>query len=427
VGAPKSHILRYLGFIWNSRTLELSWPPDKQAKLADLIDRFVLQELDKDTREPILLTPADKATILGLLKHGGIVADHGEYLSIRLQHSLIDETIKVNKAKRILENFLKRWWSREKIAISTGALADLKILRPTLNNIDFTSVWEKPIGLLIPREPTNIMKSDASTSVVGGWNVTLLFMWRLHAGDLALFGFKMRNLTRKIKLPDETHINLLEFLAMIINVVLTLSVLANDPILQKQQHIIEVLTDNTSALSWMQRSARSRRPDVRNMARFLQAIITYSTLTLRVQGDHIAGKLNTEADRLSRFTTSTQSWASVITPETQALETCTVFLVQSELLTILSSMIDNSASEDSFAPKTIERLISAPCILENGASLKDSRTSLSETCPKGKKSQSSQAIFSQWLAKKTRFAAPNKGHKSSSRPRSRPRSKRKQS
>jgi hypothetical protein len=36
----------------------------------------------------------------------------------------------------------------------------------------------------------------------------------------------------------------------------------------------------------MQRSARSCRPDVRNMARLLQAIITYSTLTLCVQGDH---------------------------------------------------------------------------------------------------------------------------------------------
>jgi hypothetical protein len=63
-------------------------------------------------------------------------------------------------------------------------------------------------------------------------------MWRLYAGDLALFGFKVRPLGRKIKLPDETHINLLEFLAMIIDVVLMLSVLANDPILQQQQHII---------------------------------------------------------------------------------------------------------------------------------------------------------------------------------------------
>jgi hypothetical protein len=199
------------------------------------------------------------------------------------------------------------------------------------------------------------MKSDASTSGIGGWNVTLQFMWRLHAGDLALFGFKVRPLLRRIKLPDETHINLLKFLAMIINVVLTLSVLANDPILQQQQqqHMIKVLTDNTSALSWMQHSARSRRPDVRNLARFLQALLTYSSLILRMQGDHIAGKLNTEADRLSRFTPSTRSWESVTTPETQALANCTVFLVPSELLIIISSMIDNSANEDSFAPKTI--------------------------------------------------------------------------
>jgi hypothetical protein len=55
-------------------------------------------------------------------------------------------------------------------------------------------------------------------------------MWRLHAGNLSLFGIKMRHLTRRIKLLDETHIILLEFLAMIINVVLTLSALANDSI-----------------------------------------------------------------------------------------------------------------------------------------------------------------------------------------------------
>jgi hypothetical protein len=29
----KSHILRYLGFIWNSRTMELSWPPDNKQSL----------------------------------------------------------------------------------------------------------------------------------------------------------------------------------------------------------------------------------------------------------------------------------------------------------------------------------------------------------------------------------------------------------
>jgi hypothetical protein len=132
--------LCYLGFIWNSRTLELFWPVDKQCKLTDLIDHFVLQEMANNKMEPVLLTPADKATILGLLKHGGIVADQGDYLSIRLQQSLIDETITVNKARKTLKFFWKRWWSRERIAISTGALADLKILRPTLNNIEFASV-----------------------------------------------------------------------------------------------------------------------------------------------------------------------------------------------------------------------------------------------------------------------------------------------
>jgi hypothetical protein len=101
----ESHILCYLGFIWNSRTLELFWPVDKQCKLTDLIDHFVLQEMANNKMEPVLLTPADKATILGLLKHGGIVADQGDYLSIRLQQSLIDETIKVNKARKTLKFF----------------------------------------------------------------------------------------------------------------------------------------------------------------------------------------------------------------------------------------------------------------------------------------------------------------------------------
>ncbi|GKY90331.1 hypothetical protein MPSEU_000007100 [Mayamaea pseudoterrestris] len=262
-----SHQLLYLGLDWDSRRMELSWPADKQARLASLIDRLS----DKPTGfrpDYITVTPVEKAEILDLICHGTLVSDLADFRSIRLQQSLTDAASKADAAFRSSPNanFARRqWWRKTRIAISKEALADLRILRPTLNTDKWSHVWRKPIGLLIPRVPTNTMKSDASMSGIGGWNIELLFMWCLNASDLLSCNIPMRafhELAHRTT-GDPLHINILEFMAIIINVILTLSALMANPQTKHNQHVISVLADNTSALSWMRHAARSRDPEIR--------------------------------------------------------------------------------------------------------------------------------------------------------------------
>ncbi|GKY97596.1 hypothetical protein MPSEU_000718000 [Mayamaea pseudoterrestris] len=391
----------YLGLDWDSRTMEVSLPILKQQKLAHMLDQIHDDWTARSKPRSVIVSAQDKTTILGLIRHGGSIADLADYLSIRLQQSLTDQARKADaKLKHSLRHAtkpeqyaaLRKWWKTSRLALSEGAFADLQILRGTLDNPEWAHIWRKPIGLMVEREPTNTVKGDASTKGLGGFNEGLLFMWRLSDKDLSSCGFKTRNVqarpTRGPITDDDYHINVLEFVAIIINVILTIGVYKSCPIRCHELHILNVLGDNTSALSWMRHAARCTKPHVRRLARFFHAIATYSTLSLRIQANHIPGKDNVEADRLSRFTPSTLSWASVISPETQVLANCKVFLVESKLLTVISSVINNTANEETFGPTTIARLTSAPRILENGVLKQDSTTSLSRQSHRGKKSRS---------------------------------------
>ncbi|GKY94657.1 hypothetical protein MPSEU_000431100 [Mayamaea pseudoterrestris] len=291
-----SHKLHYLGLDWDTRRMEVCLPILKQQKLAYLLDQIHSDWTTAQRPKSVLVPVGDKATILGLLRHGASVADLADYLSIRLQQSLSDQASKADaklrhslarrgtaKDKQIA---LRKWWKTARIALSAGAFADtLCMLRQTLDNEEWAHVWRKPIGLMVDREPTNSMKSDASTKGLGAFNHLLSFMWRLNDEDLAACGFKTRNVqTRPLQGPitdDDYHINVLEFVAIIINVVLSIAVYKNCPIRRHQQHIFNVLSDNTSALSWMRHAARCNKPHVRRLARFFHAIVTYSTLFLR--------------------------------------------------------------------------------------------------------------------------------------------------
>jgi hypothetical protein len=85
------------------------------------------------------------------------------------------------------------------------------------------------------------------------------------------------------------HINVLEFVAVILNIWIAVRYLMLQPI--RNAHIImNVLADNTSALSWMEHSARTKRPAVRNLACFLQALLTHCPSPICLQGKHLPGK-----------------------------------------------------------------------------------------------------------------------------------------
>jgi hypothetical protein len=80
-------------------------------------------------------------------------------------------------------------------------------------------------------------------------------MWHLDGNDLLDCGFALEWLEEDVMVadmadPDCHHINILELIALIINIWLTLvSFTQHGNILGG--HIITMLADNTSALSWM--------------------------------------------------------------------------------------------------------------------------------------------------------------------------------
>jgi hypothetical protein len=80
-------------------------------------------------------------------------------------------------------------------------------------------------------------------------------MWLLHRDDLLDFGFAMEWLEEKATIvnledPNRLHINILKMIALIIKIWLALVFITQHGDIPCG-HIIAMLADNTSALSWM--------------------------------------------------------------------------------------------------------------------------------------------------------------------------------
>jgi len=165
-------------------------------------------------------------------------------------------------------------------------------------------------------------------------------MWRLSDTDLARCGFDVKALrdgaTEPLATADGLHINVLEFLALIINTWLALSLLGRLPA-RLGGEILAVLADNTSALSWMRHASRSHSPPVRRLARCLSALLLASPLQVAASGAHIPGRENVAADRLSRVN-EYPSWASV-TNNLSHLATLPAYRLPHSLLSLLSLTI----------------------------------------------------------------------------------------
>ena len=122
------------------------------------------------------------------------------------------------------------------------------------------------------------------------------------------------------------HINPLEFLAIIINVWLALKLIATCPY-RATGYIVTLLSDNTSAISWLRTAGKCQDPCVRRLARLASSLIVQAcSLTTLFQSQHIPGKQNDEADCLSRLVKKlTPSWDFVIT-QCSRLQTCRICL-----------------------------------------------------------------------------------------------------
>ena len=174
------------------------------------------------------------------------------------------------------------------------------------------------------------------------------------------------------------HINIYEFIAIIINLWIAIRQLALTGWKVAGGHRILSVADNTSALSWLRYASRTRRPPVRRLARFLLGFLShpFPSLHVRVQGKHLEGIKNVGADFLSRFEKA-PSWESAIAQcsDLKTLRTCRL---PRELLWILSSLLTAERTEAWYEEKMTRLWTLEPPSFGTGATaLRGSDTSIS--------------------------------------------------
>ena len=155
--------------------------------------------------------------------------------------------------------------------MNATVIRDIRLLQETLLVPDGNPLWTRPIALLIPRIATHYLKSDASYASIGVWSAHFgTFMWRVMREDLLLFGFDMKPIGQASNEPHVSatpglHINPLEFLAVLINLWIALKLISLGD-LCPTGYILDLLSDNTMALSWTHVAATTPNLELQQLA-----------------------------------------------------------------------------------------------------------------------------------------------------------------
>jgi len=354
-----THITKFLGFHINSRTMEVAWPLDKREKARDYITTLLTADANGDC------TPQDMSRVLGLVNHAATVAPIGKLRTMRLQF-LLTNLIQTAPPSQ----HQSRWYRNNKSSLPPDIRDELSQFLALISTDIQDGAWKRPIGLLIPRDTTITTATDASTNALGGWcdRKSLNHMWRISIQDLHAAGFpsnmgwdNTHNFNEADIDPKKIHINILEFIAIFIELwicVRQLLTFKESPSTKELHaapastipaggHRILVCADNTSALSWLRYASRTKRPPVRRLARLLTHFLSqvFPATSLQLQPRHIRGVSNVEADNLSRLEKS-PSWANVMAscPRLRPLRVC---LIPPELLSVLASTFSDPQTEES--------------------------------------------------------------------------------
>ena len=352
-----SHIMLYLGFLINSRTMTVTWPLDKRLELRDMMVA-VLQAKHHES------TPRIIASIIGKIRSAARIAPWGNYMSFSCQEAL-------TAALRKAANHSGWFWRQGKMRVPAETCRDFKVMIEALGLPEFHSTWTRPIALLIPRTGTHRFLSDASYGGLGGWSPEFQIMWRVMRDALLAYGFPMQHVDTAGEPVDfdaqGLHINPLEFIAIIINVWIALKLLATCPKMATG-YIVILLSDNTSAISWLRTAGKCRDPGVRRLARLASAFLVRGcTLTTLFQSCHIPGPQNDEADCLSRLVKKlTPSW-DYVTTQCSQLETCRICLLPQELLSMIAEILLSPLTEATYDDITTQLLSLELVILPLGS------------------------------------------------------------
>ena len=358
----------FLGFELNTRDMTVTWPRYKRQALYDEITEIL-------GREKLRLTPKEMSHLLGVVRSASEVAPWGVFLSFNLQNALTSAARKARKANR-------KWYNRHHIHLSVTVIRTLRQIRDTLL-CDDGRTWTRPMALFFDRDVTHRVYSDASYIGIGGWSADMSFLWRITSQDLQAMGFDMKPVDNFTSEPTGQakglHINPLEYVAALINLWISLTQIidAGD---RDGGYILQLNSDNTTALAWMSEAARTPDPLLQGLARLGSAMLVAAARSLtKVIPTHIAGKQNTEADALSRpsdlYSNQVPSLASVINqwPNLQMCRTC---LLPTELLQSIAVATSSPKTVGSFDDLMTKLLTLRPKYLSTGAKVWDSPSTI---------------------------------------------------
>jgi hypothetical protein len=362
-----THIVLFLGYYINSRTLMVTWPQYKRVAL--------YEDIQQALQNPDSVPPKVAASIMGKVRAASEIAPWGPYVSFSLATA-------IKLASRRAFHSTKRFWTKGRIHFSKQVIEDLLLLCESLRLPEFSPVWSCYIGLLVVRTATHRFLSDASYEGLGGWSPCFQVQWRLTRQDLLEMGFHLKLVNAVSGEPNSDelglHINPLEFLAVIINLWLFLCLIKTQPRCPTG-YILDLLSDNTSALSWMHFTATTRNPLLQPLARFASALLIQARSYLtKVQPKHIPGDKNDEADALSRYQNGRLTSFADVTQRCFHLRTCRICLLPRRLLSVLADLSSSRPIADTYASLTTSLLTHEVSFLPDGYSLKDIRSSLSQ-------------------------------------------------
>jgi hypothetical protein len=357
-----SHSRTQLGLVVNTETLCISMPPKKLAAIAQLITQKF-----HDGRRQISIV--EGATLLGNLEHAGchfpwfrqaystIRSSFNTALSkAKKRSSLVNTYI---DAKRLegasfddyhsnLARFHRRQIEREifrqggqehKIWITPDFRNDLNLISSLVSD---ASLWNTPIPHIIPRVHDFNAYCDSCQYGAGGFSTELGFMWHWFWPSKVSHSKNTIVLDMDFDHPTgTTHINLLEYAALLITYAIAKEILAENPTLADHSYpTVEIHTDNTSALCWTKKTIASSDSVAKHLARLACSLQINTRLGL--VASHIEGASNCIADSISRCTPDD----SPIVCQLQALQArhselqnCKIYQVPPELGSLLTSLL----------------------------------------------------------------------------------------
>jgi hypothetical protein len=149
-----SYIVLFLGYQINSRTMMVTWPLAKR----EALQHEIVEALDSRSR---CIKPKLAASILGKIRAVYDVVPWGPYILFSLAKGL-------KHATRSAFSNRQSWWNRGKVRLSAVIRVDLCFLCEFLDEPEFSPVWSRYIGLLIPQTATHAFLSNASYEGIGG-------------------------------------------------------------------------------------------------------------------------------------------------------------------------------------------------------------------------------------------------------------------